>query len=486
MDKPSLDTIILSYALRNKKYMLELSKTIKAAYFTSPFQEFYAVLHGAFLDPSIKEVLSLPAFLDYCDHCQMGGHKDLFRRVYQHILDARLEGEPPADRDFTYFLKNLKDRYNSVVVRNAVTNVTSAIQGNKPLAEINGIFTETVRNVSAIYKGEVFDEGSVGEDARNMWEEYRKIATEPDNFKGVNSGFVTLDALTNGFFGGELIIIAGFEGTGKSLLCMNMAVNAWLGSNTLETKPDDFADDGHNVVYFSLEMPRSNRGEFTSGAYLNKRIISCLGGIPFTPMRKGGLEPDDELSLQGACEFVAAYDKKKKFYVVDIPRGATLEDIEVKYLELSEQFKIDMVVIDYIGLMAGAEDESDWEAQGMIASGLHEFARTYNVPVISPVQVNRPSGANHSLNKQNYNTTRIARSAMITQNANIVLQIGCRDQEHEYVDMPIHIVKMRDGARDVLTFTKDFAKMRVLDSLNDDSDGIELPEFEDIGLPGND
>lgn len=482
MANPPLDAIVIHYALRNKKFMLELSKSVKAAYFGPQFQEFYAVLHGAFLDPRIKEVLSLPAFLDYCESKDLGGQRDLFRNIYEYCLNAKLDGQEVADNDFPYFLKKLKERYNSVVLRNATTQVAEAIRNNQPLAEINALFESTVRDVHAIHRGEVFDEGSVGEDAINMYEEYKAVAADPDVFKGVPSGFVSLDSRTNGFFGGELIIVAGFEGTGKSLLCMNMAVNAWLGSNKFGEQVDDYLDDGHNVVYFSLEMPRSNRGEFTSGAYLNKRILSCLGGVPFTELRKGQLEPEDEQKLVDACKFIGDYDKIKKFYVVDIPRGATVQDIEVKYLELQEKFNVDLIVIDYIGLMAGAEDESDWEAQGHIAAGLHEFARLYNVPVISPVQVNRPSGANHSLNKQNYNTTRVARSKMITENANIVLQIECRDQEREYVDMPVHIIKMRDGDQGTLTFSKDFARMRVLDDLVPDDPMADLLDFEDLGM----
>lgn len=464
--------------------MLELSKAATPEYFATAFREFYTLLHGVFIDPHIKEVLSLPAFLDYCENHGFAHKKPEFEKIYQHVLQVRVDNQELAEGDFPYFLKNLKDRYNSVVIRQALTEASHALTDKQPLTELNGIFEHTVRSIHSIYRGEVFDEGSLGEDADNMWAEHQHIAADPGNFKGVLSGFRSLDSLTNGFFGGELIIIAGFEGTGKSLLCMNMAVNAWLGSNLPTGKTDNFANDGANVVYFSLEMPRSNRGEFTSGAYLNKRVLSCLSQLPFTQLRRGELNEEQKAKFQQTCEFIKEYDKHKKFYVVDIPRGATVEDIEVKYLELKEKFDIDLVIIDYMGLMAGAEDESDWEAQGKIAEGLHELARTYNVPIVSPVQVNRPGGANHSLNKQNYNTTRVARSAMITQNANIVLQIECRDNESGYEDMPIHIIKMRDGKKDVLVFWKDFGNMRVVDTMDVEGEDETLPGMIDLSLGG--
>lgn len=482
MDKYQLDAIMLNYILRNKKFLLELSKSIKANYFSDPFRDFYAVIHGNYLNPLIKEVLSLPALLDYCASNGLESKVDQFKKIYLGALQFKINGVEPADSDFQYYLKKFKDQYNTNVIKNTVEQMHVALEKKEAIPGLNKILENTIREVHSIHKGEVFDEGSLGSDINNIREEYKFISQNPTAFKGVLSGFPSLDVLTNGFFGSELILIAGFEGTGKSVLAMNIAVNAWLGSN----KPGmigDFVDDGKNIVYFSLEMPRSNRGENTSAAYLNKRVVSCIGGIPFSELRKGALSGDDEKTLVQTCEFVDKYDKIKKFYVIDIPRGATINDIEVKYLELREQFQVDMIVIDYIGLMEDADpdDDTDWKAQGRLAAGLHELARTYNIPVLSPVQVNRPSGANHSMNKQSYNTTRISRSKMISENANIIIQIGCRDQEEQYMDMPIYLIKMRDAPKGQLSFIKDFAKMRVLDNLSPNDGVLDLTDFENLG-----
>ena len=289
-----------------------------------------------------------------------------------------------------------------------------------------------------------------------------------------------MDVLTNGFFGGELIVIGGFAGTGKSLVSMNFAVNAWLGSNDPMAEAAELAKDGKNVIYFSLEMPRSNRGEISSASNLNKRIVSCVGKIPLTDLRRGSLDFEKKERFKKACKFIKKYDAEKHLYVIDMPRGATLNDIEVKILELKEQFQIDMVVVDYMGLMDGADDEADWEAQGKIAAGLHELARAYRIPFVTPIQLNRPSGATQSMNKQHYNNTRIARSAMIDQNANIILMIKLRDDEKKYDNMLIEITKMRDGAPGELIWVKDFANMRVYDMLT--VEGPKEPtNFVDLG-----
>lgn len=478
-----LDGIILNYALREKRFMVELSKSVKPEYFQTPrTQLLYSLILKNFLDPRIREVLSCESIVDYAKNNSLQNKVEEIKGTYKAALKFTLgdTGKPPADEDFGYYLKKIKERYNIDVIKDVSKKISESVSKSANSEELNKIITDTIYDINAINQIEVFDEGSVADDVQSMLTEYESIETQPEQYRGVFCGYPSLDNITNGFQGSELIIIAGMEGTGKSILMHNMGVNAWLGTN----RPGDvsFVENGHNVLYFTLEMPRSNRGEITSGGYLNKRILSCVSELEFEKIRKGELSDLEKQQLRQTCDFIEKYSELKKFYVVDIPRGARVEDIEVKYLELKEKFDIDLVIIDYIGIMAGAErDENDWQAQGNIAAGLHEFARSYNVPVLTAVQLNRPQG-HGSLDSQKYNNTRVARSAMITQNANVVLVIGCRDNEEVYPDMPLYITKMRDGRKGGLVLSKGFSKMKVYDgsplSVEDDLD--EFADFDSV------
>jgi replicative DNA helicase len=455
----NLDQTILSYAVRSRKSMMELSRSVKAGYFSAEFRDFFTILHSAFLEPSIKEVLSPQAMMQYCDAAGYGALKTKIGNQYQEVLGIQTGPET----DFKFYLKLLKDRYNKALVSELSSSLGAGLSANMDIRELNKRLTDAHREINLISQGKALDEGTLGEDIVNIFKEYNHIATSPQDFKGVLTRFDSLDNLTNGFFGGELIIIAGFEGSGKSLVSMNWAINAWMGSNTIDTAPADFKDDGNNILYISLEMPRSNRGQASSSAYLNKRMVSCIGKLPFGDLRRGQLQAEDMNSFKKACKFIKEYDKQKKLFVADMPRGVGVDDVEAKLLEVKESMDVDLVVVDYIGLMKGAEDEADWKAQGDIAAGLHELARIYDVPIVTPCQVNRPNNASHSLNNQKYNTTRLARASGISQNANMVFVIESRDNEHQYQDMPFQIVKMRDAEKGELQFVKDFGKMRVYD-----------------------
>lgn len=460
-----LDGIILHYALSDRKYMLELVKSIKQEYLSAPVQLFYGILIKNFTDPSIKDILSRTAMIDFCETNGLAEQAIRCGQIYDKALGLILEetGQPPDPRDFKYYIKKIKDRYNLQVLQSAANRIKSAIDSKERCEDINKLFEHTVTDIHTINRIDVIDEGTVGQDAKSMRDEYYAIKANPESYRGVTVGLPSLDNITNGFNGSELIVVAGMSGTGKSLLMMNFAVNAWLGTN----KPTNskIVPNGHNVMYFSLEMPRSNKGRVNTGGYFNKRVLSCVSELPLANIRRGLLSADEEAHLDLSCDFMEKYDQHKKLYVVDIPRGATPEDIEVKYLEARDKMEsVDMVVVDYLGIMAGlSEDEQDWKEIGQIAASLHEMGRIYDFPVITASQMNRPQGTSQSLSSQKYNNLRLARSSGVVDNANIIMQIGCRDDEDSRPDMPIILTKVRDGAKGELIFTKAFDRMRVYD-----------------------
>lgn len=477
MKLEKIDGIMLKFAFSSRKHMLEMvNKGVRHEYFGEGADSIFKTLHDLFTDTTVANIVSQEGFVEYC---KSNGKEDT--ASFAEGLFPRVNALQVYDIDFGLYLKQFKDRYSKEISAKYAASISAAISGNLSSNDINDLYQKAWRDLSSLNKIEVFDEGTLADDMSNMKSEYKEIALNPGGFRGVTVGLPSLDNLTNGFQPSELIIVAGMEGTGKSVVMMNMGINAWLGTNK-PGKP--IMPTGKNVLYFTLEMPRSNRGKFGTAGYLNRRIMAAVAEVPFSGMRKGELAKEDEEKLLKAFDFVAEYKKYANFVVVDIPRGARVEDIETKFQEWNERMPIDMVIVDYMGIMASSSgksgDDTDWQAQGQIASGLHEFARLYSVPVITGAQVNRPQGKNHSLKDQSYNTTRIARSAQITQNANIVMQIGARDNEHQYNDMPIYITKMRDGNKGELTWTKGFDRMRVYDG--DPSRDSDLSKFEDLPI----
>ncbi len=59
---------------------------------------------------------------------------------------------------------------------------------------------------------------------------------------------------------------------------------------------------------------------------------------------------------------------------------------------------------------------------------------------------------------------RLARSLMLAQNANIIINIEKRKDEHMMKDMRAHIVKNRDGEQSVIVLQRRLDLMRLYDS----------------------
>ncbi|MGD9212333.1 MAG: DnaB-like helicase C-terminal domain-containing protein, partial [Desulfobacteraceae bacterium] len=84
---------------------------------------------------------------------------------------------------------------------------------------------------------------------------------------GVTSGLKKIDAVTGGFHGSDLIIIAGRPSMGKSAFALNISENAAIA--------------GTPVAIFSLEMPKSQ---------LYARQTAKTAGVNVKKFRVGGID----------------------------------------------------------------------------------------------------------------------------------------------------------------------------------------------------
>ena len=448
----SLDRVMLSYAVHNKQFAMELSNSVTFEYFHIDIQWLYKAIMDYFNNPKYKELPTVAVIEEYLSTKYT--QKEFIAAGIELFNDiAALETNPT---EFKWHMEKLKVRFNDQVQRSLVHSALKLIKDGDDdpnrIEKVNKIIQDSVTTIDSIYRTKAYQEGSLDMSAKNRLLKYKEVKANPEIAQGIYSGFSELDRITNGLHPGELLIVGGATSSGKSVVMMNMALNAYIGRQNVLEMPPEVPIKGHNVLFFTLEMPKDS---------LERRIDSCMAQVLYNEIRDGKMNADDETKYSKTLRFQSKYNKK--FHIVDMPRGVTVREIELKYLEMIETLgiKFDLVVVDYIGIMkASTEQASDWLSLGSIAEELHEFARVYQIPVITATQVNRPKDPG----KQQYSTDRVARSDMIPQNANIILQIGSRgDDEYTRLDMPVFITKMRDGEKGSFTLMKDFARMRVVD-----------------------
>ena len=461
---PNLDERILGYLFSDKSLTLKVINSVHKDYLNSAYQPLMEIAKQC-----VKKYNETPTKRMLQNHELWSDSLDTLYQAAQSFKESKEFNSA----DFSLDYDELKNRYNKNVLLkmgSEVFKVNWDGENFKDLAEANKTLKKAVGVIDTIYTNEVFREGSLSKTTEDARERYKQIKENPDLAKGIHVGIRELDRITNGLQPAELVLIGGESSAGKSALAMNMAINAWKGSNPFPDADgfdiNNLKADGANVMYFTIEMPWDP---------LRRRVDACIAGVPLYGIRDGTLNPEEENRFEAGLRFQEVHPKQ--FQIIDIPRGCTINQIESKYIELLYEFTPELVIVDYISLMKIERDlSSDWLNIGTLAELLHEFCRTYNIPCITPVQLNRPKQSGGG-DAQPPDQHRVGRSIMLPQNCNIMLNINSRPDEENRSDLEIKIAKMRDGEKGAFTLWKRFDLMRVY---NDAPDGWTPDTYEAV------
>ena len=180
---------------------------------------------------------------------------------------------------------------------------------------------------------------------------------------GVPSGLLDLDDITSGFQEGDLIIIAGRPGMGKTALALSMIRNAALE-----------ADVG--VGMFSLEMANHQ---------LAMRLLCAEARVDSHFVRTGKLPA----KLWKNLGLSAGDLEKAPIYLDDSPALTVLE-LRAKARRLKAEHNIGMIVVDYLQLMQGPRGvESRQQEISVISRSLKALAKELSIPVVALSQLSR-------------------------------------------------------------------------------------------------
>lgn len=182
---------------------------------------------------------------------------------------------------------------------------------------------------------------------------------------GMSSGISDLDAKTNGFAPGDLVIVAGRPSMGKTAFALNIAEHA-------------AAELGKAVVVFSMEMQARQIG---------MRSVSSIGRINLGAMRSGKMDEDDFSRLNYAIGKL-----HQARMVIDDRGGLSVQQMRSRCRRVARKFgAVDLVVVDYIQLATASMGKNANREQEVsaISRGLKGLAKEFNCPVIALSQLSR-------------------------------------------------------------------------------------------------
>ncbi|WP_425560527.1 replicative DNA helicase [Luedemannella flava] len=362
---------------------------------------------------------------------------------------ARVGGAPylhtlmnmvPTAANAAYYARIVAER---AVLRRLVEAGTRVVQlgynsgpGGRDVDEIVDLAQQAVYEVT---EKRVSDDFAVLNDLlQPTLDEIESVGARDGVMTGIPTGFSDLDRLLNGLHGGQLIIVAGRPGLGKSTVSMDFARSASIR---------------HNITsaIFSLEM---------SKVEIVMRLLSAEAKVPLHVLRSGKLSDDDWTKLARRMGEIS----EAPLFVDDTP-NMNLMEIRAKARRLRQRNDLRLIVVDYLQLMSSPKrTESRQQEVAELSRGLKLLAKEVDCPVIAVSQLNR--GPEQRTDKRPQ-LSDLRESGSIEQDADVVILLH-RDDYYDKEspragEADFIVAKHRNGPTDTVTVAAQLHFSRFVD-----------------------
>ncbi|MFF7184668.1 replicative DNA helicase [Streptomyces sp. NPDC008222] len=243
------------------------------------------------------------------------------------------------------------------------------------------------------------DSALLGEDLPDVVAELEKLQSEGRAI-GVSTGFNDLDSLLFGLHPGQMVIIAGRPGLGKSTLGVDFLRTACLR-------------DGVPAAFFSLEMSRRE---------VQHRIISAEARIGLHKIRGGNMTSEDWARFANQAERITAAP-----LTIDATPNRTVHQIKARCRQIKQKTGLGLVVIDYLQLLDSPGKKRPENRQVEVSEmsrSIKLMAKELGVPVVVLCQLNR--GPEQRQDKKPM-VSDLRESGSLEQDADVVILVHRED-----------------------------------------------------------
>ncbi len=273
----------------------------------------------------------------------------------------QISGSFVADGNLAYWLKRLKDLSKLRKLAAAMRVVADKLRAQEVDAEAVLLEAE-----EAIYKLNAEDTSDAvdtpDELATAGAAEVERRYANKGKLDGLHTGFTELDRITNGYKPGDLVLIGGRTGHGKTALALNIARRIAV----VDKQP---------LLYINTEMSKQQ---------ILLRWGAILSGVEHDRIRSGFMAEDELIKVQQS--YAQLHDSEfYSYYCPNLSPG--------KLLSVSRKFhiqkKVKCIIVDYVGRMDKLHpDLKEWQVLEQIVKNMKLLAQTLGIVVIGLVQLN--------------------------------------------------------------------------------------------------
>ena len=327
-------------------------------------QDFYQPSHETIFDT----IVELTGRAEPADAITVAGElkrQGLLSKVggaaYLHSLIASV----PTAANAGYYARIVRER---AIMRRLVSAGTRVVQLGYADAggDVDEIVDQAQAEVFAVSDGrDTSDYVSMNQMSSDILGALEDIERNQGKLRGVPTGFIDLDELTQGLHGGQMIIVAARPAMGKSTLALDFCRSASI-------------KHGITSLIFSLEM---------SSQEIAMRMLSAESGVFLSKMQAGKMNDRDWQNVSATTSRIS----EAPLYVDD-SANITIAEIRSKCRRLKQQENLGLVVVDYLQLMTiGRQVESRQQEVSAMSRNLKLLAKDLDIPVVAVAQLNRNS-----------------------------------------------------------------------------------------------
>lgn len=287
--------------------------------------------------------------------------------------------------------------------------------------------------------------GAVNDDAEELMSEFAHVLANPGQSWGYASGLDPIDRVCRGIKPGEMWIHAGSVGEMKTSFAMNWAYKqAFIF--------------GHNVFYYSLEMPYNQiRRMFAVMHSANPKFVKQNYPMLSYGAIRDGLNSD---GTPLSAETIEYYD----FLLKDIDTNpdygrlhievpterVSIHEMKHKMEVYHQQTPINMVIIDHLLLVKPRKQTSNIYADlNTVMRDAKMLAMHFNggerIPVLGLLQINRKGKEEADKNDGRYKTQALADANEAERSADVISYTYLNDSLRQANQVLIGCLKNREN-----------------------------------------
>jgi replicative DNA helicase len=316
---------------------------------------------------------------------------------------------------------------------------------NKKSVDPETLLTEIAESVVKLRQSRDVDHTVINFGVGNNSTALAKSLLEDAGASFIPSGFNTFDSKNGGFGWGNLVVIGGTTGGGKSTLAAQLGIN--------------WSDMGEDVTMVPLEMTERE---------MTARLMANASGLDVRKILFNKLsDGEKDIYWKAFKRFVKSKKRSEGTLRLFKPtHDMSIEEILASVYPLGSR----IIIIDYISLLKGVDGDDAWQKLGAVARYCKIWAESNNAIVVLLCQISAEGAI------------RYARS--IAEHANYCWTFVANQQTQEQEIINIEQFKARNGERFPFTLKATMSNMRVRDLEIEERDKLNVNATVDRPGPG--